>query len=142
MLRMLLFSLLLLPLAEIAGLIALGRVLGLWLALAWLGLAGLAGLRILRWQGRRSLQQFAGFTPESPGAADLLNALLVSAAGLLLLLPGPFSDAMAVVLLLPPLRRGLARWGGPCLNGCPALPAALQSQTKLQNRTRLIFRAF
>ena len=110
MLRMLLFSLLLLPLAEIAGLIALGRVLGLWLALAWLGLAGLAGLRILRWQGRRSLQQFAGFTPESPGAADLLNALLVSAAGLLLLLPGPFSDAMAVVLLLPPLCRGLARW--------------------------------
>ncbi len=110
MLRRLLFSLLVLPLVEIAGLIALGRVLGFWLALAWLGLAGLAGLRILRWQGRRSLQQVAGSTPEGPGATDLLNTLLVSAAGLLLLFPGPVSDAMAVLLLLPPLRRSLARW--------------------------------
>ena len=94
------------PLVEIGLFVTLGAKLGLWLTLAWVILTGIAGVLLLKGLalgGRETLQR--GF---QEGLHDPLSPLahraLMGVAAVLLILPGFFTDALGLVLLLPPVR--------------------------------------
>lgn len=94
------------PLVEIGLFVTLGAKLGLWLTLAWVILTGVAGVLLLQGTalgGRETLRR--GF---QEGLHDPLSPLaqraLLGVAAVLLILPGFFTDALGLVLLLPPVR--------------------------------------
>jgi UPF0716 protein FxsA len=113
MLRLLAVALILL---EIASLILIGRAVGVLLTLALVLLAAALGATILRRQGRDALARMQGTLR---GGRDprpvLLSGGFRFVAALLLILPGFLSDAVALLLLLPPVQRlllvGAARRG-------------------------------
>lgn len=107
-------GLLALPLVEIGLFVTLGAKLGLWLTLGWVVLTGVLGVLLLKSMalaGGETLRR--GFRE---GLQDPLSPLahraLVGVAAVLLILPGFFTDALGLVLLLPPVRaliiKGLA----------------------------------
>ena len=91
----------------------------LWLVGAQLGFLGLvtvlvASAFIGTWavghEGRRSLRALAGAARSGrPADAELADGMIVAAAGVLLVLPGLIGDAVGLVLLVPPVRRTVAR---------------------------------
>lgn len=97
-----------LPIAEIAGFVVIGGRIGVLATLAWVILAAALGLGILRLQGMATAFQLRAALSrnEVPGRA-LFDGACIALAGLLLILPGFVSDALAVPLLVPPLRGAL-----------------------------------
>lgn len=93
------------PLAEIAAFAMVGDALGALNTVLLVVLSGAAGLAILRRQGVAALM--TARTAGPPSAGKLLDGLAVALAGLLLLLPGFLSDAVALALLIPGVRQGL-----------------------------------
>src|SRR5271170_8302829 len=107
--------LLLWPIAEIAVLILVADWIGIgWTVLA-LFAAALAGLLVIRVLGAASLAELRGaLERQEPPAGPLLRGACVLLAGMLLILPGFIVDAVALLLLIPPLRAALlgALWRG------------------------------
>lgn len=100
-------------LVEIALFVAVGGAVGILGTVGLVLLAGLAGVLILRGRlARLPVLLRAGADPAALLAGGAMTAL---GAGLLIL-PGFLSDAVGLVLLLPPVQRGvaarLARRGG------------------------------
>lgn len=99
-----------LPIAEIAGFVEIGGRIGVVATLAWVFLAAIAGVTVIRLQGLAiALQVRAALARDELPARALFDGACVTLAGFLLLLPGFVSDAVAVLLLLPPLRGLLFR---------------------------------
>lgn len=103
--------LLALPLIEIAGFVLIGPYLGVAGTLAEIILTGMLGMAIIRRQGFETLVRLraaanAGETP-LPVAVDGGIQVL---AGVLLTLPGFFTDAIGLLLLIPPLRALAVAW--------------------------------
>lgn len=98
--------LILLPLAELWLLIQVGSWIGAFpTLLLCLGSAAL-GVTLVRHQGFAVMGCLSGALAQGePVAQDLLDGALLLLAGLLLLIPGLFSDLLGLVLLIPPLRR-------------------------------------
>jgi len=99
------------PLIEIAGFVWIGPYLGVGGTLAWIILTGMLGMAIIRRQGFETLVRLraaasAGETP-LPVAVD--GGVQVF-AGLLLAVPGFFTDAIGLLLLIPPLRALAVAW--------------------------------
>ncbi|MFN3576522.1 MAG: FxsA family protein [Tabrizicola sp.] len=107
-------AILALPLVEIALFVTLGARLGLWLTLAWVLLTAAGGVFILRRLAASGLsvrreefvEGFRGRMAEDP-LSPLVDQALVAVAAVLLILPGFFTDALGLLLLVPPLRRTL-----------------------------------
>lgn len=106
--RVFLFLFLLFPVAELALLIKVGAAIGVLGTLLLLVLGGIVGVLLLRlagfataWRVRERIAR--GELPER----EMLDGLLMAAAGGLFLLPGFISDVLALVLLFPPTRHGL-----------------------------------
>lgn len=99
---------LLMPLAEIAGFVVVGRALGVWSTLGLVILTGIAGVLLLRSQGLQVLRQLSAEGREGrvPGGAIIHGAMIVVAA-LLLLIPGFISDIIGLALFIPATRRML-----------------------------------
>jgi UPF0716 protein FxsA len=100
-----------LPVVEIALFVKSAEAIGVLPTVAAAVLAGIAGIALLQRQGLAILllarQQLArGELPLDAG----FDALCLTLAGVLLVLPGFLTDAMAIVLLLPPVRAGLKWW--------------------------------
>lgn len=103
--RTLLLSFLALPLIEIAGFIQVGRLIGLLPTLAWVVISALAGMLVIKTQGLQLAAQIrATMGSGQLPARSVGDAMLVFLAGVLLLIPGFFSDIVALLLLLPPVR--------------------------------------
>lgn len=100
-----------LPLVEIALFVTLGGWLGLWLTLAWVLLTGVMGVLILRSlamsgaiRGRQDfVEGFRGRMAEDP-LSPIAHQALIGVAAVLLILPGFFTDALGLLLLLRPVR--------------------------------------
>lgn len=94
-----------LPLAEIAGFVIVGRVIGLWATLALVILTGIAGVLLLRAQGLHILRQISSEGREGrlPGKTVVDGAMIV-VAGILLLLPGFVTDILGLLLFIPFVR--------------------------------------
>jgi len=95
------------PLIEIALFVTLGAAIGLWLTLAWIFLTGALGVILLKGVATLGIDRMAtGIREEmNDPLSPLAHRFLVGIAGLLLLLPGFFTDAIGLLLLFPPLRR-------------------------------------
>ena len=98
------------PLAELAILIHLGRAVGAWPTIGLVLLTGFMGALLARRQGLRVLgairtQMSVGAIPAEP----LLDGLFILVGGVLLLTPGLITDSAGLLLLLPVTRRPLKR---------------------------------
>lgn len=108
MARLITIGFLLLPLAEIAMFIVVGRAIGLVPTLALVVLAVVLGIAILRKQGLDVVSRLrsnvsAGTLP----AKSVFDNLVTGFAALLLIVPGFLGDLVALALLMPPVRSWL-----------------------------------
>lgn len=95
-----------LPLVEIGLFVTLGAALGLWVTLAWVLLTGMAGVMLLRGlavSGQRDLRDGLREGLHDP-LSPIAHKALMGVAAVLLILPGFFTDALGLILLLPPVR--------------------------------------
>lgn len=97
--------LLLLPLAEIAGFVIVGKAIGLWATLGLVLLGTFLGATLLRSQGLSILQRLSR---ESNGGAvpgrDLVHGAMIVVAAFLLLVPGFITDIFGLLLFIPGVR--------------------------------------
>lgn len=96
---------LLLPMAEIATFIVVGREIGVAATLGLLLLSGIIGALLLRAQGIGVLRklQSASRTGENPGRQIVHGAMIVIAA-FLLILPGFLTDIVGILMFIPAVR--------------------------------------
>ena len=98
------------PLIEIALFIQIGGWLTLWPTLGIVLGTAVVGSWLLRWQGSqvlRDLQQ----EMQSLGnpLSSLAHGALVLVGGVMMILPGFFTDSLGILLMLPPVRRVVIR---------------------------------
>jgi UPF0716 protein FxsA len=104
-------TLIALPILELALLIKTGQVVGFWATLAMVVGAAVLGAVIMSRQGmsvaRRTREAIAlGRPPVGP----VLDGAFLLLAGALLITPGFITDVLGLALLVPPIRRKVARW--------------------------------
>lgn len=94
------------PLIELALFIAVADEIGFFGALALCILSAITGLFLVQWQGvgtllslRRALDE--GRMP----VQELFDGACLALAGLLLIIPGFFTDIIALLLIIPGMRR-------------------------------------
>lgn len=98
------------PLIEIGLFIVIGGAIGLWPTLAWvmisagLGIFFLKGMEMI---GVSSLSRDMGEFSDT--RSPMAHRIMVLLAAVLLILPGFFTDAIGILLLIQPVRR-LAIW--------------------------------
>jgi UPF0716 protein FxsA len=108
-----LFTLFLLwPLAEIALFVTVGGAIGLLWTLVVIAGSAVLGVWLLRSRGVRSAAEMRrGLTVvRGGGLGQLAGDVLVMLAGVLLILPGFLTDAIGLLLLLPPVRALVILW--------------------------------
>lgn len=96
---------LLLPLAEIAGFVLVGKAIGLWATLGLVILGSFVGAALLRVQGLSILRQISTTSRGGgvPGR-ELVHGAMVVVAAFLLLLPGFITDLFGLLLFIPGVR--------------------------------------
>ena len=93
------------PIAELAVLIQIGQLIGIWWTIALLIADAVLGAMLLRSQGRATWRRFnEALRAGRPPAREVMDGALVISGGALLLTPGFLSDILGVFLLLPPTR--------------------------------------
>src|SRR5919107_1943817 len=93
------------PIAELAILIQVGQLIGIWWTIALLVADAVLGSLLARSQGRATWRRFnEGLRSGRPPAREVMDGALVLFGGALLLTPGFLSDILGLVLLLPPTR--------------------------------------
>ncbi|MGV3490743.1 MAG: FxsA family protein [Devosia sp.] len=109
--RVLVLLILLLPLIEIGLFIVVGGAIGLLPTLAIVVAAGIIGMLALRWQGFSVLNRLrSGINGGELPARSVADAMMIGVAGVLLVIPGFFSDILGLLLLLPPVRSAIYAW--------------------------------
>jgi UPF0716 protein FxsA len=100
-----------LPVLEIFVFIEVAREIGWLLALVILVGTSVLGAQLLRIQGRAAIERvsLAVSQRRAPGRAAL-DGVLGFLGGVLLVIPGFVTDALGVLLLLPPTRLLTRRW--------------------------------
>lgn len=101
------------PIIEIALFIKVGGFIGLWPTLGIVVLTALAGSILLRSQGVATLATLqnnlrTGADPINP----IAHGALILVAGVVLLTPGFFTDAIGLSLMIPRVRVWVIRWIG------------------------------
>jgi UPF0716 protein FxsA len=98
------------PVVDLVVLIRIGQVIGGWATAALVVTTALTGALIISRQShsvlRRTIEAVAA---GEPPVAPVLDGLFLMLAGALLLTPGLMTDVAALLLLVPPVRRGIAR---------------------------------
>jgi UPF0716 protein FxsA len=107
---LLLLLFILVPIVEIYVIIQVGQAIGALWTILLLIVDSLVGVRLLSWQGRSVWRRFqetlaAGRVPH----AEILDGVMIIVGGTLLLTPGFITDAVGLLLLLPPTRALIRR---------------------------------
>jgi UPF0716 protein FxsA len=98
------------PLIEIALFVRVGGLIGLWPTLGIVLATAIAGSWLVRTQGRQALAGLKeSMTRMSDPTEPLAHGAMVVFAGMLLLTPGFFTDAVGLALLVPAVRRAAIR---------------------------------
>lgn len=132
-----------LPVIEIALFVKTAQAIGVVATVAAAILAGVVGVALVKRQGletamRARSQLDRGELP----VGEVFDGLCLAAAGLLLLLPGFFTDILALLLLLPPVRAALRAWlgrhvkavvpsAGPGAGGSGAPPRVIEADYRV-----------
>lgn len=91
---------------ELTVLVAVGHAIGVLATIGLLILSSLVGIALLRHEGARTLRSFVeAVRTRRPPHRELLDGMLIAAAGGFIVLPGFVSDAVGLLLLLPPVRK-------------------------------------
>ncbi len=107
----LLLAFILVPLAEIALLIEVGRHIGILATVAIVVLTAILGTTLLRQQGFAVLQRASQSLQTGRMPLDsVAEGVLLLIAGAFLLAPGLITDTIGFLLLIPPIRRPFAKW--------------------------------
>lgn len=97
------------PIAEIALFIEIGERIGLGWTLFSILATALAGTWLVRQQGMQTMARAREAMAQNRMPVDeVIAGVCILLAGALLLTPGFLTDALGFVLLIPPLRKGLA----------------------------------
>ena len=108
----LVLTFLLLPIVEIALFVKVGGIIGVLPTISLVLLAMILGVTLVRQTGLSTLDQLTRDLENGRGDGDrLAHGALKVVAGVLLVIPGFFTDAIALLLLVPPIRTQLIRWG-------------------------------
>ncbi|MDQ2700386.1 MAG: FxsA family protein [Actinomycetota bacterium] len=98
------------PIAELFVMFQVAQAIGYFPMLALLFLSTVAGILVLRHRGRAAWARLRGAISERrPPAREAFDGVMVTAAGLLLIIPGFITSAIGLLLLFPPTRYVL-RW--------------------------------
>lgn len=106
------------PIIEIGLFIQVGGWLGFWPTLGIVILTALIGTTLLRSQGLgalANLQNSVGAGQNPMG--HIAHGAMILIAGVVLLTPGFFTDAIGLALLLPPVRELLIKYGKTRMTG-------------------------
>lgn len=104
------FVLMLLPWLELLTLIQLGIETSALTALAWVFATLFLGMVLVQRQGRGIFAQLGSLqNGQVLGQDVLLDEMALGFAGLLFMVPGLITDALALLVLVGPLRRRVAR---------------------------------
>lgn len=99
------------PLLEIAVLIKVGAIIGVWMVLAIIVGTFILGTTVVRHQGLGVARRImATARSGEPPVEPMMEGMLLMLAGALLIAPGLITDAIGLVLLIPPIRQAAARW--------------------------------
>lgn len=103
------------PIIEIGLFIEIGGWIGLWPTLAIVIVTAFAGTTLLRLQGLAVLQRAQESTARNElPVQEVFDGICLLIAGILLLTPGFFTDAVGFLLFVPPFRRfaaiAIGRW--------------------------------
>jgi UPF0716 protein FxsA len=102
---LLLVLFILVPIAELAVIIQVGQLIGVWWTIALLIADSILGGMLMRSQGRAAWRRFnAALAERRAPAREVLDGVLVIFGGALLLTPGFITDVFGLVFLLPPTR--------------------------------------
>jgi UPF0716 protein FxsA len=98
------------PIAELAILIQIGQLIGVWWTIALLIADAVLGSWLLRAQGRAAWRRFnealsGGRIPHR----EVIDGVLIIFGGALLLTPGFLSDVFGLLFLIPPTRAVMRR---------------------------------
>lgn len=102
MLKWIVLALIIVPLLEIASILAIGDWLGLWPTVALLIITSVVGGSLARQEGRIALRHIREKLArgEAPAQA-VVDGVCVLIGGILLLTPGFFTDMFGFLLLFP-----------------------------------------
>lgn len=99
------------PVLELAVLIKVGQKIGVWPTVALVVMTAFTGILIISQQSFTVLRRTLEAASEGrPPVAQVLDGLFLMAAGALFLTPGLMTDVLALLLLVPPVRRLIAHW--------------------------------
>jgi UPF0716 protein FxsA len=100
------------PFVELALLIYLGQQLGFWPTIAIVIVTALVGAFVLQRQGLQTMRRISqAMASGEPPIEPVVDGFFLAIAGAFLLTPGVVTDAVGLALLVPPVRRAVARWG-------------------------------
>jgi UPF0716 protein FxsA len=99
------------PVVEIYLLIEIGSAFGVFTSIALVVFTGFLGAYLARIQGLQTLFRIQESMREGRlPSGELLDALLIGVAGLVLLTPGFLTDTVGFVLLIPSTRNAIKYW--------------------------------
>ena len=99
------------PVVEIYLLIQIGTIFGALTSIAMVIVTGFLGAYLARIQGLQTLFRIQESLREGQmPSSELLDALLIGIAGLVLLTPGFLTDAFGFLLLIPNTRTAIKQW--------------------------------
>ncbi len=100
------------PFIELALLISLGQQIGFWPTIAIVVVTALLGAAVLHSQGVQTLRKISeSMASGEPPIQPVFDGFFIAIAGAFMLTPGVITDAVGLLLLVPPVRRAIARWG-------------------------------
>ena len=100
------------PLLEIALLIKIGQAIGFWATILIVIATAAIGTWLLHKQGMETLRRvLSSMDDGKPPVQPVLEGFLLLVAGLLLLTPGILTDTAGFILLIPPVRELIVRYG-------------------------------
>jgi UPF0716 protein FxsA len=99
------------PVVEIAILIAFGNAFGFWPTFALVVATALLGSWLVSLQGKATLDQVrTQFNSGTIPGAALAHGVMILISGAFLLTPGLMTDAIGFLLLVPAVREAIRKW--------------------------------
>jgi UPF0716 protein FxsA len=99
------------PFIELFLLMQVGDVVGFWPTVGMILLTGFVGAWLAKREGLRVLREYQQALAEMRMPEEgLTSALLVLVGGALMIAPGVLTDVTGILLMIPPVRRFVARY--------------------------------